>query len=176
MRPTPHGRWLTVLLAIAPATLPAETGRDRSRAVTCSEGVFLVSAVAVLGSAFIDIVTAPVSAVRYNRRRLAIAPRIDVPNRSYGLSLSWSFGRAQSAPVKSPGAAFAWSFFSTGVPMLLAATAGDEAGAWLFLTGLVVGPSVGQLYAAQYNRAFGTIVLRGVGSAVGIASIVACFD
>lgn len=176
MRPMSHGRWLTVLLATAPATLPAETGRDRSRAATCSEGAFLVSAVAVVGSAFIDIVTAPVSAVRYNRRRLAIAPRIDVPNRSYGLSLSWSFGRAQSAPVKSPGAAFALSFFSTGVPMLMAAPIEGEGEGWAFLTGLVVGPSVGHFYAAQHARALGTIVLRGVGSAVGIASIVGCFD
>jgi ABC-type sugar transport system permease subunit len=49
-------------------------------------------------------------------------------------------------------------------------------GAWVFLSGEVVGPSVGQFYAGQTARAAGTIALRAAGSAVGISSLVGCFN
>lgn len=107
----------------------------------CSEAAFAVTAIAVSGLVVFDIATASASAHRYNRQHLAVVPRVDVRNGSYGFAASWSFGRssrvharsyAPPAP-KSPGTAFVLSLTSTAAPMLLGAAIQDEAGGILFL-------------------------------------------
>ena len=153
----------------------------------CSGTTFLVSSVAVGGLAIFDIATAPASARRYNREHLAIVPVVDPVRRSYGLSVSVPVGpsrrtaapvvRTQSPPArKSPTGAFFLSFGSTAVPMLGGVAIGNTGGGYVFLGGLVVGPSVGQLYAGRTGRGLATAVLRGVGTVVGISSIIDCFD
>jgi hypothetical protein len=161
-------------------------GRDAgatSLTQDCSGGGFLVAAVVVAGSALYDIATAPASARRYNERHLAIVPVLDPRRGSYGLSVSLSFGRSSRAGVgafaapgrKSPSTAFVLSFASTAGPMLAGAATGTDAGWQVFLGGLVIGPSVGHLYAGQVGRGLGTIALRGAGTALGLYSIVGCF-
>ena len=54
--------------------------------------------------------------------------------------------------------------------------AASGGGGWVFIGGVVVGPSVGHWYAGQFGRGLGTAALRGLGTAVGIASLVGCFD
>ena len=158
-----------------------------SVAQDCSGTTFLVSGVAVSGLAIFDIATAPASARRYNREHLAIVPVVDPARRSYGLSVSVPFGRSsrmpapvirtQSAPQrKSPTTAFFLSFGSTAVPMLGGVAIGNSAGGYVFLSGLVIGPSVGQVYAGRTGRALATAALRGVGTVVAISSIIDCFD
>src|SRR6185437_1169689 len=97
------GLVLVALLVVAPRSTAAQD---------CSGASFLVAAVVVTGSAVYDMATAPASARRYNRQHLAITPLLDPRRGSYGLSLSWSFGRASrvrvpaAAPArKSPGTA-----------------------------------------------------------------------
>ena len=157
-------------------------GRD-TNAQDCSGGTFLVAGAIVTGSVLYDIVTAPVSARRYNRKHLAIVPVLDPRRGSYGLSVSLSFGRssraasAVAAPVrKSPTTAFFLSFGLTAAPTLGGIAVGNDPGAGLFLGGVIVGPSVGHLYAGQFARGLGTIALRGLGTALAISSIVDCFD
>ena len=164
-------------------------GRDvgaTSLTQDCSGGTFLVAAAVVAGSAVYDIATAPASARRYNRRHLAIVPVLDPRHGSYGLSVSLSFGRtsragaragAGAAPTrKSPTTAVILSLASTAGPTLAGIAIGNDAGAKLFLGGLIIGPSVGHLYAGQFARGLGTIVLRGAGTALGLYSIVDCFS
>lgn len=152
----------------------------------CSGTTFFVSAAAVGSLAIYDIATAPASAQRYNREHLAIVPVVDPVHRSYGLSVSVPFGprrraarvvRTQSPPArKSPTGALLLSLGATVAPMAAGFAAQHDAGAWVFLSGVVVGPSVGHLYAGRAGRGFATIALRGVGAAVGITSIIPCFD
>jgi hypothetical protein len=170
----------------------APDAQATSVAQDCDGGRFLVSAVAVTGLAVFDIVTAPASARRYNQRHLVVAPFVDTRHHSYGFSASLSFGRptptpqqfvrsssaiaGDSAPArKSPGGAFVLSFGSTTVPMAVGAAAGGGGG-WVFLGGLVVGPSVGHFYSGQVGRGLGTVALRGAGTAIGLYSLVSCFD
>jgi hypothetical protein len=63
---------------------------------------------------------------------------------------------------------------STGLPML-AATTGTGTGWGIFLGGIIVGPSVGQLYAGRTGYGLGMIALRGAVGAAGLYSIVGCF-
>jgi hypothetical protein len=146
----------------------------------CSGTEFLVSAAAVTGLAVFDIATAPSSARRYNRRHMVFVPHVDPRHRSYGLSVSLSFGRSPPggagfvAPTwKSPGTALALSLGSTAGPML--AGVGLSNG-YLFLGGLVIGPSVGHFYAGQLGRGFATVGLRGIGTVVGLYSLAGCFS
>jgi hypothetical protein len=60
--------------------------------------------------------------------------------------------------------------------MVAGVAVGSGGGAWVFLAGLVVGPSVGHLYAEQVGRGFVTAALRGLGTVAGIYSIAGCFD
>lgn len=151
-----------------------------ARAQDCSGLAFLGSAVLVSGSAIYDIATAPASARRYNRTHLSIAPMVNPRRGSYGVMASWSFGRASRVPVpaaasyRSPATAFVLSAAATGIPMLAAST-GTDAGWQLFLGGIIIGPSVGHMYAGRVGRGVGTIVLRGAVTAVGLYSIVGCF-
>ena len=165
-----------------------------SLAQDCDGGRFLVSAVAVTGLVVFDIVTAPASARRYNQRHVVVAPFVDPRHHSYGFSASWSFGRStptrqqfvRSSPAgagdsvpsrKSPGGAFALSLGSTAIPMAVGVAAGGGGGGgWVFLGGVVVGPSVGHFYAGMVGRGLGTVALRGAGTAVGLYSLVSCFD
>jgi len=150
----------------------------------CSGGGFLVGAVVVAGSAVYDIATAPASARRYNQRHLAVVPVLDPRRGSYGLSVSFSFGRssrasarAVAAPArKSPTTAFVLSFASTAGPMFAGAATGSNAGGEVFLGGLIIGPSVGHFYAGQAGRGLATIALRGAGTALGLYSLVGCFS
>lgn len=173
-------------LGLAALFLVLRGGKDAqatSLVQNCDGGRFLVSAVAVTGLAVFDIVTAPASARRYNESRLSVAPIVDAHRKSYGLSFSWSSGRTMPAPrdriyaqgPKSPAGAFALSLASTGVPMVVGAAAGGGGG-WVFLGGVVVGPSVGHFYSERFARGLGTMALRGAGTAVGLYSLVGCFD
>ena len=60
--------------------------------------------------------------------------------------------------------------------MLAGAAMGGNGGAALFLGGLVIGPSVGHVYAGQIGRGVGTAALRGLGAALALHSIVGCFN
>src|SRR6266550_4057581 len=137
------------------------------QAQDCSGGTFLVSATAL---AIYDIATAPASARRYNERHLAIVPQVDPWHGRYGFSASLSFGLSPRTPPpvphsspagarKSPGTAVALSLASTVAPMGAGLAAGNATGAWLFLGGLVIGPSVGHFYAGQVVRGVGTAAL-----------------
>jgi hypothetical protein len=150
----------------------------------CSEVGYTVSAITVSGLVVFDIATASASARRYNHRHLAVAPRVDVRNGSYGFAASWSFGRSSRLPArsyaapahKSPGTAFVLSLTSTAAPILLGAAIQDDAGAVLVFSGLLIGPSVGHFYAGQVGRGLGTFGLRAAGTVVGLYWIVACMD
>ena len=159
-------------------------GGVRAGVGQCSEAGYTVSAIAVSGLVVFDIATASASARRYNQRHLAVVPRVDVRHGSYGFAASWSLGRSSrvharsyAAPArKSPGTAFVLSLTSTAAPILLGAAIQDDAGAVLVLSGLIVGPSVGHLYAGQVGRGLGTIGLRAAGTVAGLYWIVACMD
>ena len=150
----------------------------------CSGISFLASAIVVTGSAVYDLATAPASARRYNRQHFAIAPILDPRRGSFGFRASWSFGRASrvgagtvtASALKSPATAAVLSLVSTGGPILTGFALGDDTGAKLFLGGLIIGPSVGHLYAEQFGRALGTMALRGIATAVGLWSIGSCFS
>ena len=124
------------------------------------------------GLAVYDIATAPASARRYNQQHLAIVPHVDLRHGSYGFSVSLPLGRVR----KSPGTAVALSLVSTVAPMGVGVAMGNNAGGWMFLGGLLIGPSVGHIYAGQVGRGLGTIALRGLGTVVGIGSIIGCFS
>jgi hypothetical protein len=171
------------LLLLANFLLGIGCVRNAAAMQDCSGAGFIVSAAVVTGSAIYDLATAPASARRYNRQHFAIAPFVDPRSGSFGLQASLSFGRRTRAraptfvaPVrKSPGTAVLLSLASTGAPIIIGFLVGDDTGAKLFLGGLVIGPSVGHLYAEQFGRAVGTMALRGVATAVGLWSILPCF-
>ena len=165
----------------------------------CSEGLFYVSAGVVTASAIYDISSAPASARRYNRAHLSIAPLVNPRNGSYGFSASWSFGHSSHVPsrsvavsarkwparsdsvpaTKSPATAFLLSFSSTTAAMLTGyavGNAGTDAGWYMFLGGLVIGPSVGHFYVGEVGRGLSTIALRGAGTVAGLYAIAPCFD
>ena len=180
-------------LGLAGFFLLVEGGAVAGRAQNCNGAGIVLSTIAVGGLAVLDIATAPASARRYNRGPVAIAPYVNPRDRAYGVSVSWFYRKSIPAmrypvrqvpagagdsvrPHKSPGAAFALSFGFTVVPMAAGVGAGGNgAGAALFLGGLVIGPSVGQFYAGRVGRGLGTIALRGLGTAAGIASLFDCW-
>jgi hypothetical protein len=154
----------------------------RSAAQDCSGGTFFVSSVAVVGLAVLDIATAPASARHYNARQVAIAPIVNLRDASYGLLISLPLGRRRQPPslqapssYRSPTTAGLLSLGFTAVPMAVGYGMRSTAGAWVFLGGIVVGPSVGHIYAGQVGRGLATAGLRAAAAAVGISSIVACF-
>jgi hypothetical protein len=154
------------------ASLPA-----RGSAQDCSGTTFFVSAAVVTGLAVWDIASTPRSVRRYNERHVSLAPMVDVRQRRYGLSLAVPIGRRRAAAApRSAALGVLLGVGATGVPVGTGLLIAGEPGAWVFLSGVVVGPSVGQLYAGQTGRAVGTIALRAAGSAVGISSLVGCFS
>ncbi|HEY6224667.1 MAG TPA: hypothetical protein VIW26_12850 [Gemmatimonadales bacterium] len=156
----------------------------RSAAQDCSGVTFLASAAAVTGLAIYDIATAPASARRYNERQVAVAPIVNMRDRAYGVSFSLPFGRTPRPPAplqavprhKSPSTALLLSLGSTTLPMGAGLVIHSTGGAWMFLGGIVVGPSVGHVYAGQVARGLGTAGLRAAGTAVGISSLVSCLS
>jgi hypothetical protein len=158
----------------------------RGLAQDCSGTTFLVSAVVVTSLAVWDIASTPRSVRRYNERHMTVAPTVNMREHRYGVSLAMPLGRRRSPPMTGRGAAAAGprsaatgvllGVGATGVPIGAGLLMGADAGAWVFLSGVVVGPSVGQFYAGQTARAAGTIALRAAGSAVGISSLVGCFS
>lgn len=181
-------------LVFSAGVLGAGGAASALAAQTCNDGAILISTFGVAGLAVFDIATAPASARRYNRGPVAILPYVNPRGRSYGVSVSWSYRRAppvlrrplRVVPAaagdsgrahKSPGTAFALSFFSTALPVAAGAGAGGGGGAGVFLAGAIVGPSVGHFYAGQPVRGFVTAALRGAGTLLFISSIAEClFD
>jgi hypothetical protein len=138
-----------------------------------------------------NIATAPASARRHNEAPIVFAPYVSPRGRSLGVSVSWFYQKPMPVPQrlvrrlpavirdstrahKSPGTAFALSFFSTAVPVAVGAGMGNGGGAGVFLGGVVVGPSVGHFYAGQVTRGLVTAGLRGAGTALFINSLVNC--
>jgi hypothetical protein len=154
----------------------------RSAAQDCSGTTFLVSTAAVTGLAIFDIATAPASVRRYNERQVSIAPLVNLRDGSYGLSVSLPLGRRRMPPPqvspsrKSPSTGLLLSLGSTAIPMGTGVLMQSNGGAWVFLSGIVVGPSVGHFYAGQVVRGLGTAGLRAASAAVGISSIIPCLD
>jgi len=133
-----------------------------------------------------DIVTAPVSAARYNKKRLQLSPAMNLNDRSLGFALRFSLNRAcpigagfvsgytPSVPHfprqekrKSGVTAFMLSLGATVGPMLFGVAVeesdlGSNAAVLLFTGGLVVGPSVGHWYAEQAVRGWFTAGLRAL--------------
>jgi hypothetical protein len=192
-------RWFTQALRaplLAGAFLGIESLSATLPAQTCNDGAILISTFGVTGLAVFDIVTAPASARRYNQGPVAIAPYFNPRERSYGVSVTWFYRRPVPLPMvrrpvrvlpavtgdtvrahKSPGAAFALSFFSTAIPVAAGAGFGGGGGAGVFLAGIVVGPSVGHFYAGQPVRGVVTAAVRGAGTLLFVSSIAEClFD
>lgn len=154
-----------------------------SLAQECSEGIFIAAGAVVVGSAIYDVASAPASARRYNQKHLSIRPFLDPRRGSYGFSARLSIGRSshlarQSAEPtpKSPSTAFWLGFTTTTAPMLAGAAVQDQAGAVLILSGLVIGPSTGHLYAGQVGRALGPLAIRAGATVLGLYAIAPCFD
>jgi len=154
----------------------------RSAAQDCSGVTFLASTGVVTGLAIFDIATAPASVRRYNERQLSIAPLVNLRDGSYGLSVSLPLGRRLQPPsvqsprhYRSPTTGLLLSLGSTTVPMGLGVVTSSTGGAWVFLSGIVVGPSVGHFYAGQVGRGLATTGFRAAAAAVGISSLVGCF-
>lgn len=155
----------------------------RAAAQDCSGVTFLVSTAAVTGLAIFDIATAPAAARHYNERQVAIAPILNMRDGAFGLSISLPLGRRRPPPplqtprpYKSPTTGLLLSLGSTTVPMGLGLVGRGTAGAWVFLGGIVVGPSVGHFYAGQVTRGLAMTGLRAAGTAVGISSLIPCFN
>lgn len=157
----------------------------RGLAQDCSGTTFFVSAAVVTGLAVWDIASTPQSVRRYNERHVSVAPAVNVREHRYGVSVSLPLGRkrapalARSSGNSGPRSAATGVLLglgATGGPIGVGLLMGSDAGAWVFLSGVVVGPSTGQFYAGQNARAVGTIALRAAGSAVGISSLVGCFS
>ena len=178
-------------LALAGGVLAIESGA--SVGAQCTDAGLIVPVIAVTGLAVFDIATAPASARRYNRGPVAVAPYVNPRDRSYGVSFSLSYGRSRPVllgPVprlrtwpadsvrrqKSPGVALGLSLGSTVVPMAAGAGLRNGGGAVVFLAGVIVGPSVGHLYAGQVWRGLGTMALRGAATAAWINTLVDCID
>ena len=180
-------------LVCAAALLGIESAAGPLWAQNCNDGGLVVSSLVVTGLAVFDIATAPASARRYNEAPIVVAPYVS-PRGSLGVSVSWFYRKPMPVaprPMrrlpavindstrahKSPGTAFALSFFSTGVPIAAGAGMGGDGGAGVFLFGVVVGPSVGHFYAGQVVRGLVTAGLRGAGTALFIKSLADClFD
>jgi len=81
---------------------------------------------------------------------------------------------------KSPGVALGLSLAGTaaGYGALVAAGKTDSEGlAWVGLAGIVVGPSLGQIYAGETGRAVGHSLLRlGAGSVMVYGAMLTIFD
>lgn len=144
---------------------------------------FLASTAVVTGLAIYDIATAPAAVRRYNERQVSIAPLVNLRDRSYGIAVSFPLGRRPApAPLqaprryKSPTTGLLLSLGSTTVPMGVGVLEGSRGGAWVFLSGIVVGPSVGHFYAGQVARGLGMAGFRAAGAAVGISSLIGCFN
>ena len=180
-------------LGLAACLLAGEGSLAASEAQACSGGGILFSTVAVAGLAVFDIATAPASVRRYNNGLAVVAPYVNPRDRAYGISVSLPLGRSRSGPLpiayppplrqdnvrphKSPAMGLALSLVSTAVPMAAGAgVSGTAGGATLFLTGIVVGPSVGHFYAGRGWRGAGTAALRAAGMGAFIASFAGCFD
>lgn len=194
MRPSPSANWIVTALTVVSVRAlyagdtaglrPAQAGDmssdQRGRAASCDAAVLYASAAAVAGLAIADMATASASARRYNQRHLAVGPYADRGTRSYGLSISWAYGKARPARRKSPGTASALSVSASLVPILatavpaLAGVDEGKGGPAVFLAGVVIGPSVGHFYAEQTGRGVLTTALRGVGAYVGTAWLVNC--
>jgi hypothetical protein len=180
-------------LVLAGVVLGIESAAVPLLAQNCNDGGLVLSSLAVTGLAVFDIATAPASARRYNEAAIVVAPYVN-PRGSLGVSVSWFYRkpmpvaprpmrrlpaviRDSTRAHKSPGTAFALSFFSTGVPIAVGAGMGNGGGAGVFLGGVVVGPSVGHFYAGQVTRGLVTAGLRGAGTALFIKSLADClFD
>jgi hypothetical protein len=166
-----------------------------SPAQTCSTVGFVAAAAGVVGLALFDIGSAPASARRYNAQRVTVVPAVNLRDRTYGLSLSWSYGRSPTpAPTRfvtrlrvhtrddaapgqrSPTTAGLLSLAATGIPIAAGLAIQGGTGESLFFGGLIVGPSVGQFYAGAAGRGTATMLLRAGGTAAGIASISGCLD
>src|SRR5262252_8224685 len=164
------------------AGLLCAVGASRSAAQDCSGTTFLASAAVVTGLAIWDSATVPAAVRNYNARQVAIAPTINPRNGSYGMAVSLPLGRRRQPPFqttvprKSPTTGLLLSLGSTTIPMGTGVAMNSAGGAWVFLSGIVVGPSVGHFYAGQPVRGLGTAGLRAAGAAVGISSIVGCFE
>ena len=147
----------------------------------CSGTTFLASAVVVSGLALYDIGTAPASARKYNRDHLVVVPHLDPVRGAYGFRATLPLGRSRrsvhsvSPSRRSPGTAFALSLGLTAIPVGAGLAIGNDTGGWMFLSGVVIGPSMGHFYAGQPGRALGTTALRAAGTLIGIASIIDCF-
>jgi hypothetical protein len=159
----------------------------------CTDAGLIVPVIAVTGLAVFDIATAPASVRRYNRGPVAVAPYVNRRDRSYGVSVSLSYGRSRPVllgPVprlrtwpadsvrrqKSPGVALGLSLGSTVVPMVAGVGLNNGGGAALFLAGAIVGPSVGHFYAGQVLRGLGTMALRGTATLIWVNTLVKCID
>ena len=145
-----------------------------------------MSMIGLSGTALFDIVTAPVSAARCNKKQAQLSPAMNLHDRSLGLALRFSFNRTRpigtgfvsgytpSVPHfprqekrKSGVSAFMLSLGATVGPILLSVAVEEEGkgieAAWLLLTGgLVFGPSVGHWYAEQAGRGWLTVGLRAL--------------
>lgn len=72
--------------------------------------------------------------------------------------------------LKSPQTALLLSFFGTAIPVGVGISLPDEEDAVLtFLTGAVIGPSLGHIYAGRPGRAMGGIAVRTL-AVVGIGA------
>lgn len=175
-------------LVLSGSLLLAGVVPARGMAQDCSGTTFLFSAAAVTGLAVWDIAATPVSVRRYNERHVSVTPAVNLREHRYGFRAALPLGRARgrslvAAPVRqsasgprSPTTGVLLGLGATAVPVGAGLMIGQDAGAWVFLSGVVVGPSVGQLYAGQTARAVGTAALRAAVSAVGISSLVGCFS
>ncbi|HEY6059064.1 MAG TPA: hypothetical protein VIV10_00630 [Gemmatimonadales bacterium] len=172
-------------LALAGSLLLVGALPARGPAQDCSGTTFFLSAAVVTGLAVWDIASTPRSVRRYNERHVTVEPAVNLREHRYGVTVAVPLGRRRAPPVaerrtaagpKSAATGVLLGVGATGVPIGTGLLMGADAGAWVFLSGVVVGPSVGQFYAGQTARAAGTIALRAAGSAVGISSLVGCFS
>jgi len=127
------------------------------------------------GSIGVDIVMSPFTAKWYNARHFAVSPSFDPLDRRVGLRFSFTPGaRAREARVplgppsygsswKSPLIALGYSALGTGLPLLIARETGANEAA---LLGVILGPGLGELYAARPVWFVSRIILRGVGLAM----------
>ena len=171
---------MIAVLTVAPA--------EASTPHECSAALFWASSIVTAGSGLVDIVTAPASARSFNQRHVVLVPS-DPPRDVEASPLSYwkaprSRQRARSSesprpqPVpayKSPRTAFLLSLLGTAVPVALSASGGDSSG-WGFVAGVVMGPSVGHLYAERWGRGLATVGLRGLGAVTWVYSVVTCLD
>jgi hypothetical protein len=107
--------------------------------------LFIPLGTTVVGLAIFDIATAAASADAVNARR--------------------------ESGFRSPGTAFAVSAAATVVPLVLAFTGFTESPEMLIVGGIVVGPSVGHVYAGRPGRALLTAALRAGLGMLALSSV-----